>query len=428
MQLFDFRKLGASMEYSAAAMETPDRRNNPQSHYHHQTNYRSSHDKAVQQSMPPSYESAQTKTHVPKEKSTLKKSKGFLPNELGIPYIDPMSGKKRIQCNICLKTFCDKGALKIHFSAVHLREMHKCSVEGCSMMFSSRRSRNRHSANPNPKLHSPYLRRKISAYDGRSLRQTPYASPLLAEISQAQRMLPLNPMMALSLNMLRRDAAAMSLFEKEKKYYDCMSSTVSSPKSSPRSNTDEEKYELNLAAKSFVQPSSSPSLSLLSSSSLSSPHQSKENDSSFEITDTKSLKTRKRKSEKPIRYEAQFLNRQNEICDTEPLELTKKQKTNATTTATTSDSGRIETVSLQSHDEEDNGVALDLSINRSQNDSKPNVSSTNNDDGEEEPSGHLHPFGEHYNLSNWLLNAVRQTQLDSFIRSQMKLPQSISVV
>ena len=52
-----------------------------------------------------------------------------------------------------MKTFCDKGALKIHFSAVHLREMHKCTVQGCNMVFSSRRSRNRHSANPNPKLH-----------------------------------------------------------------------------------------------------------------------------------------------------------------------------------------------------------------------------------------------------------------------------------
>ena len=63
------------------------------------------------------------------------------------------NGKKRVQCLACLKTFCDKGALKIHFSAVHLREMHKCIVQGCNMVFSSRRSRNRHSANPNPKLH-----------------------------------------------------------------------------------------------------------------------------------------------------------------------------------------------------------------------------------------------------------------------------------
>ena len=91
-----------------------------------------------------------------------------IPPNLGTPFINPATGKKRVQCNVCLKTFCDKGALKIHFSAVHLREMHQCTVKGCSMMFSSRRSRNRHSANPNPKLHSPHLRRKISPHDGRS--------------------------------------------------------------------------------------------------------------------------------------------------------------------------------------------------------------------------------------------------------------------
>lgn len=87
------------------------------------------------------------------------------------------SGKKRVQCNVCLKTFCDKGALKIHFSAVHLREMHKCTVEGCNMMFSSRRSRNRHSANPNPKLHTPHLRRKISPHDGRTANPSPVILP-----------------------------------------------------------------------------------------------------------------------------------------------------------------------------------------------------------------------------------------------------------
>ena len=71
------------------------------------------------------------------------------------------SGKKRVLCTACNKTFCDKGALKIHYSAVHLKEMHKCTVDGCNMMFSSRRSRNRHSANPNPKLHMPQNRRKL---------------------------------------------------------------------------------------------------------------------------------------------------------------------------------------------------------------------------------------------------------------------------
>ena len=81
---------------------------------------------------------------------------------------NPATGKRRVQCHACFKTFCDKGALKIHYSAVHLREMHRCTVEGCTMMFSSRRSRNRHSANPNPKLHSSSLRRKLNPHDGRT--------------------------------------------------------------------------------------------------------------------------------------------------------------------------------------------------------------------------------------------------------------------
>lgn len=116
----------------------------------------------------PSNISQLRKTHSP-----AKRNWGSLPVNLGTQFINPATGKKRVQCNVCLKTFCDKGALKIHFSAVHLREMHKCTVEGCSMMFSSRRSRNRHSANPNPKLHSPHLRRKISPHDGRSAQPHP---------------------------------------------------------------------------------------------------------------------------------------------------------------------------------------------------------------------------------------------------------------
>ncbi|CAH8545207.1 unnamed protein product [Schistosoma rodhaini] len=65
--------------------------------------------------------------------------------------------KKRVICPNCGKTFCDKGALKIHHSAVHLKEMHKCTINGCNMWFSSRRSRNRHSANPNPRLHMLHI-------------------------------------------------------------------------------------------------------------------------------------------------------------------------------------------------------------------------------------------------------------------------------
>lgn len=117
--------------------------------------------------------------HMRKTTTPMKRQWGStpLPLNLGTQLINPATGKKRVQCNVCLKTFCDKGALKIHFSAVHLREMHKCTVEGCNMMFSSRRSRNRHSANPNPKLHSPHLRRKISPHDGRSAQSHPILIP-----------------------------------------------------------------------------------------------------------------------------------------------------------------------------------------------------------------------------------------------------------
>jgi len=101
-----------------------------------------------------------------------------LPEDLGIPYVSPTTGKKRVQCQVCMKTFCDKGALKIHFSAVHLREMHRCTVKGCTMMFSSRRSRNRHSANPNPKLHTPQVKRRISAHDGRT-----HQGPVIRDLS-----------------------------------------------------------------------------------------------------------------------------------------------------------------------------------------------------------------------------------------------------
>lgn len=66
--------------------------------------------------------------------------------------------KGRVFCTACEKTFYDKGTLKIHYSAVHLKVKHKCTVEGCNMEFSSLRSRNRHSANPNPRLHMPMNR------------------------------------------------------------------------------------------------------------------------------------------------------------------------------------------------------------------------------------------------------------------------------
>ncbi|XP_053320606.1 zinc finger protein basonuclin-1 isoform X2 [Spea bombifrons] len=66
--------------------------------------------------------------------------------------------KGRVFCTACEKTFYDKGTLKIHYNAVHLKIKHRCTIEGCNMVFSSLRSRNRHSSNPNPRLHMPMNR------------------------------------------------------------------------------------------------------------------------------------------------------------------------------------------------------------------------------------------------------------------------------
>lgn len=158
-------------------------------------NLQSHHASRSRQSMSMNQSSAQHNVTQQMRKSSshspAKRQWGSLPLNLGTQFINPATGKKRVQCNVCLKTFCDKGALKIHFSAVHLREMHKCTVEGCSMMFSSRRSRNRHSANPNPKLHSPHLRRKISPHDGRSAQ--PHPILLQSQGLMSSGMHPFNP-------------------------------------------------------------------------------------------------------------------------------------------------------------------------------------------------------------------------------------------
>lgn len=89
--------------------------------------------------------------------------------------------KGRVFCTACEKTFYDKGTLKIHYNAVHLKIKYMCTIDGCNMMFSSLRSRNRHSANPNPRLHMPMNRNNrdkdqrvsLSAVDGSQLEKMP---------------------------------------------------------------------------------------------------------------------------------------------------------------------------------------------------------------------------------------------------------------
>lgn len=107
--------------------------------------------------------------------------------------------KGRVFCNACEKTFYDKGTLKIHYNAVHLKIKHKCTIEGCNMVFSSLRSRNRHSANPNPRLHMPMnrnnrdkdLRSSLSADESSQGEKRPeYDTPVSICSAESQKSVP----------------------------------------------------------------------------------------------------------------------------------------------------------------------------------------------------------------------------------------------
>lgn len=107
--------------------------------------------------------------------------------------------KGRVFCNACEKTFYDKGTLKIHYNAVHLKIKHKCTIEGCNMVFSSLRSRNRHSANPNPRLHMPMnrnnrdkdLRSSLSADESSQGEKRPeYGTPISICSAESQKSVP----------------------------------------------------------------------------------------------------------------------------------------------------------------------------------------------------------------------------------------------
>lgn len=58
-------------------------------------------------------------------------------------------GGSPITCHVCQKIYSNKGTFRAHYKTVHLRLLHKCKVPGCDTSFSSVRSRNRHSQNPN---------------------------------------------------------------------------------------------------------------------------------------------------------------------------------------------------------------------------------------------------------------------------------------
>lgn len=63
-----------------------------------------------------------------------------------VPKADPGLA---ITCHLCQKMYSNQGTFRAHYKTVHLRQLLRCKVPGCGTMFSSVRSRNRHSQNPN---------------------------------------------------------------------------------------------------------------------------------------------------------------------------------------------------------------------------------------------------------------------------------------
>lgn len=445
MQLFDFRKLGASMESHPTSLE------NIQQNYQHLSEMLSSSALPTatvhQKGEPSSNHNEKSASHHPSNghgsNGVPKKFRGLMPTDFGIVYIDPASGKKRVQCNVCFKTFCDKGALKIHFSAVHLKEMHKCTVDGCIMMFSSRRSRNRHSANPNPKLHSPYLRRKISTYDGRSFRYPMYNGPLLPNKFQH-----FNPMIMPS-EMFQES----SLYRNNEKSSNAQAAANSHNKYRVMDQESYEKLEsYRRQPQSYPEPaqSDSPSSSIVSSPA-SSPRSC--TDSKFETASSNDLSfsksfglKRKRKSQNPTRYEAISVllphrglevDSRNADHVEEPLSLIKKYKAESCEKKVSNEHEQSIRVARNLYVVNDE--ALDLSIKNKNEE----ISSEIMSDAAEtasvassvpslEKSSEIFDkletsSGMRYSeLSNWLLNAVRQTHLNSLLCNQLKLPQQIT--
>ena len=68
------------------------------------------------------------------------------------------------QCHICQEQFRDNLVLKEHFEKVHPKEMYHCTIAGCDKIFSTRKSRNRHSQNENLHKHLPMQSASSTTY------------------------------------------------------------------------------------------------------------------------------------------------------------------------------------------------------------------------------------------------------------------------
>jgi hypothetical protein len=58
-----------------------------------------------------------------------------------------------VSCHVCAKSYRDNLVLKEHFEKNHPKEMFRCTIQGCDKIFSTRKSRNRHSQNDNLHRH-----------------------------------------------------------------------------------------------------------------------------------------------------------------------------------------------------------------------------------------------------------------------------------
>ena len=67
----------------------------------------------------------------------------------------PVDKENPLRCVECFEEFPNHFAVKTHYQDVHLKLMHKCTVDGCNAGFPSKRSRDRHSSNLN--LHRKLL-------------------------------------------------------------------------------------------------------------------------------------------------------------------------------------------------------------------------------------------------------------------------------
>ena len=68
-------------------------------------------------------------------------------------------------CHVCSQAFLDNLVLKEHIEKLHPREMYRCTVPGCDKIFSTRKSRNRHSQNDN--LHYMFPSGSVSSLQQR---------------------------------------------------------------------------------------------------------------------------------------------------------------------------------------------------------------------------------------------------------------------